>query len=743
MRPRALVETLEPRQLLADGSGADAVVIGNVRYFAQDHALWKSNTNGSNATKVFGLGNSFDPQWLTNHNGTLIFTADGGKDAGRELWRSDGTVGGTTQIKDLHLYGVSSSPHDFFRFNGKLVFQASNQDWAQVLWVTDGTTSGTQLLSPASTGGYLSDVTNIQVVNGVLYFDQNNDQRHELERWESDGTVEGTSLSIGGVIENGILRVFGTDHDDTIQISSNNGDTTVTGAGAGTQTFNNNSFEGILLYAQRGNDTITLEASVNDDATIYGGDGVDSIRSGSGNDLIEASGTILGGSGNDSITGGSHLEGNGGNDVLNLTSDGEAFGQDGIDILHANDFGAHSTLDGGAGNDTLIAGFNGEFTLIGGAGNDLLVGGEWNARDSMLGGDGNDSLYGGGDNDILDGGAGADTLEGGPGNDSVFSDADDTVIDYVEPFFDNGVVRIFGTEHDDRINVSIENASTLMVVVNGTFTSFSLATITSIRVEALGGADSVTMVPGQGVSFKIPVYAFGGDGNDFLQGEGGNDFLDGGAGSDTLYGKAGNDTLVGDDNDSLDGGTGANVLTIEPPAGSESPLPILLIDGVLKISGTDESDLIIVRRRTSKTGMIEVVLNGTPSSYRFTSVTQITVDTGDGADQIRFDPSLGAARFSTRINSGADNDIIYGSANADRISAGGGNDWIDAGAGNDTVYGEAGNDRIFGGDGKDVLNAGSGKDVIRGVGGADRIFATLGFDDVKNNKGDTIINVVQ
>ncbi len=40
------------------------------------------------------------PQNLTNVNGTLFFEADDGTH-GFELWKSDGTAGGTVMVKDI------------------------------------------------------------------------------------------------------------------------------------------------------------------------------------------------------------------------------------------------------------------------------------------------------------------------------------------------------------------------------------------------------------------------------------------------------------------------------------------------------------------------------------------------------------------------------------------------------------------------------------------------------------------
>jgi len=79
-------------------------------------------------------------------------------------------------------------------------------------------------------------------------------------------------------------------------------------------------------------------------------------------------------------------------------------------------------MDGGAGNDYLMAG-GGPATLLGGDGNDVIFGGMGNdlldggsGNDLLFGGPGNDILIGGAGNDILVGGAGQDTLAGGSGN---------------------------------------------------------------------------------------------------------------------------------------------------------------------------------------------------------------------------------------------------------------------------------------------------------------------------------------
>jgi ELWxxDGT repeat protein len=739
MRAHPTIERLESRTIL-DGTGASSVAIGDTLFFVQDRALWKSDLDGGNAVEVSGgEGGHFDPQWLVNCDGTLIFTAYQSGGYNRELFRSDGTAQGTYMIKDLHLYGASSSPHDFFWLNGHLLFQASNGSWAQTLWVTDGTVDGTQTISPPSIYTYSNDQQNMDLREQILYWDQydyNYLNVRDTVRWQTDGTVAGTKLASGGVIQSGVLRIFGMPGDDTIQISSSGGVTTLISSSDGTQNFDNDDFNGIEIHGLTGKDTIQLDDSVLDNATISASDNDDVVRGGGGNDYISAGGTVNGGAGNDTINGNGLLEGGAGDDVI--AGIGTLYGNDGNDTLRDSIISnGGSLLDGGVGDDNLFGAYAGSSTLLGGVGNDTLTGGDWSATDNMVGGDGNDSLYGGAGDDTLDGGAGADTLEGGPGNDSIISNTDDTLIEYKQYTIDHGVAHFYGTDHNDQINLQLGDHGEIVFSIDGAITNVS-DPLTGVQIDALGGNDRIYV--GGGITpFILPVTLNGGTGNDFLTGGDGNDFIDGGDGADTLEGGAGDDTLVGDTNDSIDGGAGNNT-TLSPQT---TPVPAAVVSsslakGVLQVSGTSSDDTILIRRRANKPSMIQVLVNGISSSYRFTGITQIRISAGDGNDAVGFDPSLGKWRFTTRIGGGAGNDSLSGSANADRICGGDGNDWINAGTGNDSLYGDAGNDRLFGGDGKDYVSGGGGANVLRAGAGRDKIRATKLIDDFRGNKEDVI-----
>jgi ELWxxDGT repeat protein len=145
----------------------------------------------------FGVGSS-SPRDFFVFNGKLFFTADDGS-TGQELWSSDGTTAGTQLVKDIRP-GLGSStespfysPADFAVFNGRLFFSANDGSTGRELWSTDGTTAGTQLFKDILPGINGSNPTGMTVFNGKLFFAAI-DPIAGYELWSSDGTAAGTQL---------------------------------------------------------------------------------------------------------------------------------------------------------------------------------------------------------------------------------------------------------------------------------------------------------------------------------------------------------------------------------------------------------------------------------------------------------------------------------------------------------------------------------------------------------------------
>ena len=65
---------------------------------------------------------------------------------GTELWKSDGTAGGTVLVKDINPDEGGSAPHGFASVNGTIYFAADDGPHGSELWRSDGTEAGTMLL---------------------------------------------------------------------------------------------------------------------------------------------------------------------------------------------------------------------------------------------------------------------------------------------------------------------------------------------------------------------------------------------------------------------------------------------------------------------------------------------------------------------------------------------------------------------------------------------------------------------
>jgi Ca2+-binding RTX toxin-like protein len=301
-----------------------------------------------------------------------------------------------------------------------------------------------------------------------------------------------------------------------------------------------------------GNDAL-LGGNGND--RLLGGNGTDALNGGAGTDRLE------GGAGDDSYVVDSLadkvIEGAGagtdtlrstivitnlpanvevfqllGNADVNLTGDGD------IDRMIGNN-GAN-TISGLGGNDKL-AGGGGNDVLLGGAGNDSLDGGTGN--DSLVGGDGTDTLQGGAGNDRLVGGAGGDRMSGGGGSDVfVVDDVGDVVLEAVGGF---GATTVPGSA--PRAGIGEGGASADVDEIRTNNVDIDLAVIAPkgrVEVVRLQGTANINVFGNPNDSSALTI--FGNAGNNTLIGQGSDDVIDGGDGDDTMVGGAGNDTYVVD-----------------------------------------------------------------------------------------------------------------------------------------------------------------------------------------------------
>jgi len=134
--------------------------------------VWRSDGTEAGTVPVGGpeqLNWQGGPLHLTKVGGTLFFSAVH-DDTGRELWKSDGSSGGTVMIKDIRPGAGSAiaSQSSFANVGGILFFIANTFGSfdSYSLWRSDGTAAGTT----ESSGWFDFGVGNITDVNGTVYF---------------------------------------------------------------------------------------------------------------------------------------------------------------------------------------------------------------------------------------------------------------------------------------------------------------------------------------------------------------------------------------------------------------------------------------------------------------------------------------------------------------------------------------------------------------------------------------------
>ena len=147
-----------------------------------DLSLWRADgsTAGSVLLGVFTAGR-FGP--LVPFRDAVVFLVDV-PGSGAELWRSDGTPGGTSRVKLLGPSACLAPPR---RVGRSLVFLAGDGGGGCALWSSDGTTAGTVSAGLVS-GQVGGQMTPIGSARGVFAF------TNFTDLWRTDGTAPGTFL---------------------------------------------------------------------------------------------------------------------------------------------------------------------------------------------------------------------------------------------------------------------------------------------------------------------------------------------------------------------------------------------------------------------------------------------------------------------------------------------------------------------------------------------------------------------
>jgi Ca2+-binding RTX toxin-like protein len=376
-------------------------------------------------------------------------------------------------------------------------------------------------------------------------------------------------------------------------------------------------------------------------------------------------------------------------------------------------------VEAGPGDDEVrIDQSGGAFTdeavsINGGAGNDTLIGGA-----------GTERLLGGSGDDFVDGNIGADEAQLGAGDDRFQWDPGDGS-DIVEGQGGHDQLDFNGSNIGEQIQLSANDAR-LLLTRNVANITMDMDGLEEVNVRALGGADAITVHDLAGTDARtvdVDFDAIGGTGDALadtvivngtagadkvkLGNEAGALVVDGLAaetrvsgGETTLdniivAGLGGDDTLTatvgvtGTTPVTFDGGEGTDTTHFDGSNGDDE----IAIARNGDAAATFAPGGVIVNTIASVESLIVEGRNGNDTiagSNGLATITALTLDGGDGNDTLR------GADGADLLIGGSGDDLVDGNIGADQAQLGAGDDrfqW-DPGDGSDTVEGQGGDDQL-------------------------------------------------
>ena len=567
-----------------------------------------------------------------------------------------------------------------------------------------------------------------------------------------------------------------------------------------------------FLLGNGGNDTLQGVGGTPGVAadTLNGGAGDDSILGSDGNDLIRGdagAAHLSGGQGNDRFVynpgafGADSVFGNLGSDTIVLSGAGSFdFRTEGVQLsqLEEIEFGAGGQtllisadeINDGFAEGLLVDGFstagNAENLRIQMDGDTQLDMSGWVFQDwseaedqifvtgdasseTITGSTVDDSVSMGDGNDMFrlttPAHAGADTVTGGAGIDRVqmigtgifdLSAVEFNTIEAIE-FGMSGVASLILTS--DEIDTAAELQTLLIDGFNGGGSTNAISVVMNTTNLSLAGwtfqdwdnlESEVITITGTSAANTITGSVerdsvVAGDGNDSIATGLDHDTIEGGDGNDTVDAGEGDDLVSGGlGDDSLQGGLGTDTLdySLETVgfsadlAAGTTVFPALFTEEILGFE-----NLLGGTGHDTVAGSAEAnLLEGGSGDDSLTGL--LGADTLRGGDG---DDSLQGGGDSDLLNGGAGHDLaaggdgldtLLGGEGDDDLSGGTGSDSLDGGDGGDLLAGDAGDDTILGGRGGDVITGGDGADSILSQSGADSVDGGLGDDTVIGAGGD-------
>ncbi len=206
----------------SQGNGINGALISGTLIFAADDGshgaeLWRTDGTVAGTSMIREFipgatgGLSLTENRFISFGQTVLFGATDNI-IGSELYKTDGTPGGTVLLKDIRPGSLGSQPNPIADLGGRVLLLATTAAEGRELWITDGTADGTQLIADTNPGAASASLLDRPLVNAGKAFFANSISATGRELWVSDGTPAGTHLvkdirpgNLSGITSTGAL----------------------------------------------------------------------------------------------------------------------------------------------------------------------------------------------------------------------------------------------------------------------------------------------------------------------------------------------------------------------------------------------------------------------------------------------------------------------------------------------------------------------------------------------------------
>lgn len=171
---------------------APFATLGGDLIFLGANGLYRSDGTGGGTEQIKSLsGDTFETGYLLRVEDQVFFVATQNPASSPAIWVTDGTGPGTRSLAYAALTG------DFYHWlaavDATVYFQSFTSETGLELWRTDGTTSGTRLVMDIRPGSRSSEASDLTAARHQLFFVAN-DGSHGAELWVSEGTAATTRM---------------------------------------------------------------------------------------------------------------------------------------------------------------------------------------------------------------------------------------------------------------------------------------------------------------------------------------------------------------------------------------------------------------------------------------------------------------------------------------------------------------------------------------------------------------------